>query len=707
MKRYVTQPHTLRITHFSLAFLFWMLFICSTYATITNVHGSKVNKSQATYSTLSSTGLVGVDTKIGVQTKLTQNIITLNPVGATNIKLTSATIEATIDAPGSTISERGICWSTTPGVTITDHKSIEGGLSNGTFTVNLTGLDKSKTIYYRGYFVDENGVNLSDELSFSNKPVFWGFGEWNDITHWNVLELPGINPGDSIIIDGNCNTDDLTINSGTVVTVKPGRALIVRNSIVNNAGPSGLVIKSDALNNNATFAFKTGSPEATVEMYSKAKWDLYQADGSKYSWQFFGIPVKTFTMTDAFSNCFIRKYDETATVEAGLWINQSSLTPLTSGTGYEIVQESPFTYSFVGTLTNEDFNKPLDYIAGTIYPGQHIFSNPYTAAIDISTIVYDVNTENAVYLYNTGTYNQWVDNGSAASTGTTAAPGQYTVSTPSTTGTLGVPAQIPSMQGFLVKTLSQTAGSISIPYYPGVIYNTDPQRAPGITGITASEKVATRIDLSGSHAADCLWIFSDPTCTSDFDNGWDGYKMMGATHNPQLYAMEPNGDFQIDAVADINGTYLGFNAGDETDYKLTFTHQNTDKRYKEIYLVDLLENKTTDITSNGSEYSFTSIPTPTPVKRFKIVTVSDIGTGTPHVGSLVKIFNSNGILFVQNNTDNSGSLTLYNMNGVAVKKIEYKANEITTISTSNLLPGAYIAKASTNQEMITERIIIR
>jgi len=42
-----------------------------------------------------------------------------------------------------------------------------------------------------------------------------------------------------------------------------------------------------------------------------------------------------------------------------------------------------------------------------------------------------------------------------------------------------------------------------------------------------------------------------------------------------------------------------------------------------------------------------------------------------------------------------------------VKKTDYKANEITTISTTNLVSGAYIAKAFTNQEMVTERIIIR
>jgi len=705
MKRYVTQPKPMRFTHFSVSILFLMLSFNGANIAA-GISGARVNELKPVNSALVN-GIISSDSNSGIKNTLTPVEIALNPAGPTTITLTGATIEATIDDPEGVFTERGVCWSTTPGVSITDHKTIEGLTANGTFTVALTGLDRSKTIYYRGYYIDEDGTSLSDELSFSNVPVFTGTGNWNDAARWNVQEIPGNVQGDSVIINGFCTADNLTINAGAIVTVNAGKALMVTNTIVNNAGPSGLIIKSDAINYNGTLTFQTGSPVATVEMYSKAKWDLYQADGSKYSWQFFGVPVKTFTMTGAFSNCFIRKYEETATVEAGLWINQSSLTPLTSGTGYEIAQESPFTYKFTGELTNDNFSHSLNYISGTIYPGQHIFANPYTAAINISSIVYDVNTENAVYLYNTGTYNQWVDNGNNPNTGTTTAPGQYTVSTPATTGILGVPAQIPSMQGFLVKTLSDTPGAITIPYATGVAINTEPQRAPGVKGKTANEKVATRIDLSGSHAADCVWIFSDPTCTAGFDNGWDGYKMMGAAQNPQIYVMEPTCDLQIDAVNEVNGTFLGFNAGTETNYKLTFSHLNTEKLYQSIYLVDLLDNKTTDITTTGSEYNFTAVSTPSPVKRFKLITVSAVKTGTPAVSSQVKIFNTNGTLFVQNNSDQTGSLTLYNMNGVAVKKADYKANEITTISTTNLLPGAYIAKAFTNREMVTERIIIR
>jgi hypothetical protein len=204
-----------------------------------------------------------------------------------------------------------------------------------------------------------------------------------------------------------------------------------------------------------------------------------------------------------------------------------------------------------------------------------------------------------------------------------------------------------------------------------------------------------------------MWIFTDPSCTNKFDNGWDGYKIPGAAGNPQLFAMESDGNYQIDAVADVNETNLGFNAGLETDYKLTFTHQNTDKVYTGLYLVDLLENKTTDITASGSEYSFTAVSTPTPVNRFKIVTSPTINTNTLQVSSNLKIFNSKGTLYIQNQSNQNGNLILYNMDGKAVKKIEFKANEITTFSTVNFIPGAYVAKANTNLEIVTEKIIIR
>ena len=698
MKRFVTRQHTQRITNFSVAILFCMLTFNGLYAKEPNA-SLNVNSYKAA-------------------SEQTDNEISLSSNPVSNLKLTSASITATIDDPESIMTERGVVWSTTPGVTIANNKTIQGGLGNGTFTTNISGLDRSSTIYFCAYYIDEDGTNLSVESSFSNVPVFSGTGNWDNASLWNVQEVPGNVYGDSPVINGICTIansssngswicNNLTINSGAILTINTNQVLNIKGTIINNANQSGLVINSDGILPNGTLTYAYGTPLATVQMYSKASWDLNQAVGSKYSWQFFGIPVKTFSNT--FTNCLVRQYNETSTNDAGLWINQDANTPMTSGTGYELVQQSPVTYQFAGALTNADFTQTLVYTSGAEYCGQYIFGNPYTAAIDIKSIQFDANTEQTVYLYNTGSYNKWLDNGGVSS-GNNSAAGQYTPSTPGTAGVSGIPSQIPSMQGFLVRTKDPKVpvnGSVTIPYNSAVINNTDLQRAPSINKTAISDKVVTRIDLSGTHFADCMWIFTDPSCTNQFDNGWDGYKIPGAAGNPQLFAMESDGNYQIDAVSDVNETNLGFSAGQETNYTLTFTHQNTDKVYTGLYLVDLLENKTTDITTSGSVYTFTAMSTSTPVNRFKIVTSPTVDTNNLQVTSNLKIFNSKGTVYIQNQSDQNGNLILYNMDGKAVKKIEFKANEITSFSTVNLIPGAYVAKANTNLEMVAGKIIIR
>jgi len=667
MKRYVTRPFALKISNFSVAILFCMLSFNGTRAIAT----------------------------------------TITSDAAINVKLTSATLGATITPPESVILDRGFFWSTVSPVTTADQMVSEHGTLGGSFTVNVTGLVRSKTIYFKSYYKEADGTFiLSTEKSFSNVPVFSGNGNWIDVARWNVQEIPGFAVGDSVVIDGNCVTDNLTINAGAKLTIKAGKVLNVTGTIINNAGVAGLILKSDGILPNATLTYVTGTPVATVEMYSKANWDLNQADGNKFSWQFFGVPVKSFTMTPDFLDCLIRKYDASATVDIDLWKNQTPSMPLTSGAGYEVVQQKSIIYRFTGELTNENFVQPVTYTLGTSYPGQQLFSNPYTAAIDITKIVFDANTESAVYLFNTGTYNQWFDIGNNPDDGTST-PGQFTVSTPITAGSNGVPAQIPGMQGFLVKTMAQTSGVLSIPYATTVGVNSELQRSKEFSKKGISDKVSTRIDLSGSHIADNMWIFTDSKCSTGFDNGWDGYKMKGSVSTPQLYAVEAQGDFQIDAVADINGTFLGFNPGQETDYTLTFTHQNTDTRYSGLYLVDLVTNTTTDITASGSVYAFTAASTPTTTKRFKIVTSPEVNTSVPGVLSKLSVFNSKGSIYVQNKSSQNGSLVLYTMNGVAVKRVEFESNKVSSFSTSGLIPGTYVVKACTSQDMVTERIIIR
>ncbi len=144
---------------------------------------------------------------------------------------------------------------------------------------------------------------------------------------------------------------------------------------------------------------------------------------------------------------------------------------------------------------------------------------------------------------------------------------------------------------------------------------------------------AVRIDVVGATSSDQMWVFQVPGTTRGFDNGWDGYKMTG-TVAMQIYAAEAAGNFQVDGVPDMNNTYIAFQAGSDTQYTMTFVNQYLSTVFTGLSLVDSVDNKTVDIFTSGSTYTFTATNT-TAIRRFKLVTKVTIPpTTTTSVSSL-------------------------------------------------------------------------
>ena len=119
----------------------------------------------------------------------------------------------------------------------------------------------------------------------------------------------------------------------------------------------------------------------------------------------------------------------------------------------------------------------------------------------------------------------------------------------------------------------------------------------------------------------------------------------------------------------------------------------------------MLENKTIDMTLSGSQYSFVSYQTVSPVKRFKIITLpeSDVLTDT---NAQIKIFNSAGTFLVQNLSNLSGKLMFYDMAGHYLKKLNFEPNCVTSFNTA-MIPNLYIVKAITDKEEVVKCIIVR
>jgi hypothetical protein len=532
-------------------------------------------------------------------------------------------------------------------------------------------------------------------------------------TNFYNLSIDNSNPG-GVLLTNSVSANSLNILSQRLLTIDTLACMNVAGSITNSAGVSGLVLKSSANAANGSLIFHNSQEAgqevpATIEMYSKAS-----RPTTTYKWQFFGIPLRTTSVSPTFDGAFVRKFNEAGTGSGFTadkhWIQLQAGATLTSFTGYEVTQVTPKTYYFQGNLENSDFaTQRLNYTSGAQYPGQHLIGNPYTAAIDIREIVFGSQTEASVYLYNCGSKADWLNYSSAASP-TETNPGQYTVATTQTAGTDIIPRQVPSMQAFLVKAMSNSAdATIRIPYSSVSMKNTDKQRSPNVNKISASEKIYTRIDVVGSRYADHLWIFSDPTCTRNFDNGWDGRKLFGSALTPQLFSMEADGDYQINGVDNINNSELGFIKGEDTNYTLKFTHENSVSNYSRLYLIDFQDGSTTDITQSGTEYSFLAGSDSDPVKRFKIVTSLGVATENENLISdnvQMKIYSLQHSIHVQNSSNEIGNLYLYDPTGRFIEKIAFSANGLTTMPMS-MPEGLYIAKAVTKTYQMVTNLLLR
>ena len=67
---------------------------------------------------------------------------------------------------GADVTERGVCWSTSPNPTINDNITTNGN-GTGTFTSNLINLTANTTYYVRAYASNSVGTGYGNEISFT------------------------------------------------------------------------------------------------------------------------------------------------------------------------------------------------------------------------------------------------------------------------------------------------------------------------------------------------------------------------------------------------------------------------------------------------------------------------------------------------------------------------------------------------------------
>lgn len=71
---------------------------------------------------------------------------------------------------GSSITSKGVCWSTSAGPTVGNSKTMDG-TGIGLFTSSITGLSSNITYYIRAYAANSLGTGYGSEISFKTLPL--------------------------------------------------------------------------------------------------------------------------------------------------------------------------------------------------------------------------------------------------------------------------------------------------------------------------------------------------------------------------------------------------------------------------------------------------------------------------------------------------------------------------------------------------------
>ncbi len=99
---------------------------------------------------------------------------TLTTTTVSGISINTANTGGNITADGgTTITSRGLCWSTSSNPTINDNKLINGN-GFGSFTINLTGLQGGTTYYIRAYATNAAGTGYGNQISFNTSTLAIG-----------------------------------------------------------------------------------------------------------------------------------------------------------------------------------------------------------------------------------------------------------------------------------------------------------------------------------------------------------------------------------------------------------------------------------------------------------------------------------------------------------------------------------------------------
>jgi len=491
------------------------------------------------------------------------------------------------------------------------------------------------------------------------------------------------NHNSGITINGS--GDNIIITAGKTLSLTSGSKIKISGTIINNAGNSGLILKSD-VNGTASLLHYTAGVNASVERYIPcSNADEFHILASAVAAQSIG---HGFNQTDGFYEWNEPTANWTEYADSINFASFNGGTDFVPAKGYAVSYPNNVTKSFSGILNQGVVKAPLTFTPGT-YQGWNLVANPYPSAINWNASIgwtrnvlvnANIAGEKAIWIWNpdtaVGNYGTYISNDA--------------------NGINGVSQNIAIGQGFWVKT----AGN-------GFLGMTNDVRVHSSQVFLKSANISDdllRLTVKGtanSYSDEMIVKFGNP------DNLGGAEKMFSMyPAAPSLYSTKLNKNWSINYLAGFYQQVIvnvGFKAGVNGNYTFKANGLNSFNTTAYVYLKDITENIITDLNQNP-EYSFTASSNDN-ANRFQLIfALSPLEISNKEMlNTCIYSFDNN--IYINSN-ESVKQITIYNPLGQLIKTVSNDTRTI-HINMKEDASAYYIVRVVTTKNAYTEKVFPR
>ena len=539
--------------------------------------------------------------------------------------------------------------------------------------------------------------------------------DWHTGGNWDRGSVPNqyhnVRINANAIISMPVNVYGITIDEDRCVNITSKGGLTVGNGGIVGAEENSITL--DNTPEGAGFLrinpYAANKPQ-NVKVNYKTRTFNNGSPGNEV-WQYIGMPGSDGKVDDL-TGVTIYHWDET---RGWIYQTEDALKSIPAWEGFAFTQskEEGATFS-IHVKPVFDMEREIDLTCtttGSGMKGDNLFVNSYLAPIDVTQIDDndivdpDGNLTRTFFIFNSGSWNDWNSGkGDITASGYDPSSAGHYYSIPFHSAKFindGVTqVVIPSMQGVYV--YSSGDATIKFNYQKHVMgtspiqdnLNT-PLRAPQSEVENAFQRVRIQATSQNS-GADRLYVIQEATTTDGYDNGYDGDNIM-ATGQVNIYTHEPFGEMEVSCSNNIDSTWIGFSAGEDTIYTLTFGALIGE----ELFIKDVDKDSLIHV-SEGGQYTFYAQPNSKNDMRFQLLLNPELPSDEPEQeedgvttniedATTIQLWVSDKRLYINHAQPNS-QLAIYNASGMLMATPYTLYSTPYTLDLSYLPIGVYVLR---------------